>query len=82
MENDIPRLALSASDVAILLGISTRQVWAWDAGGQLGPAPVRLSERISRWDHSEVVEWWSACRREGRRIGRREWAAMTTEGGR
>jgi predicted DNA-binding transcriptional regulator AlpA len=69
-------LCLSAADVGRLLGISTRQVWNWDASGALGPAPTKMSERITRWDRSEIESWWAACRREGRRIGRREWRAM------
>ena len=69
-------LALSAADVGRLLGISARQVWAWDSGGQLGPAPGKMSERITRWDSGEVTRWWAACLAAGRRIGRTEWSMM------
>jgi len=82
MTATITPMALSAADLAVLLGVSTRQIWSWDSGGGLGPAAVKLSERVTRWDRAEVEAWWTACRREGRRIGRREWAAMREGGGR
>jgi predicted DNA-binding transcriptional regulator AlpA len=79
-ETTVQPLALSATDLGRLLSISVRQVWTWDSTGLLGPAPLKLSERISRWDRSEIERWWAACRAAGRRIGRREWLAMR-EGG-
>ena len=66
-------LALSAADVALLLGVSTRQVYQWDRQGLLGPEPVKMSDRITRWDRSEIERWWSACRGAGRPIHRGEW---------
>ncbi len=72
-------LCLSAADVGKLLGISARQVYAWHAAGTLGPVPVSLSERVTRWDRREIEAWWNTCRAAGRRIGRAEWLAR--EGG-
>jgi len=69
-------LALSAADLATMLGVSVRQIWQWDANGGIGPAPVKLSERVTRWDRRECEAWWDACRAAGRRIGRREWQTM------
>jgi len=73
---DVQPLALSAADLAAMLSISRRQVWAMHQAGSLGPAPVPLSERLRRWDRAEVEEWWAACRAAGRRIGRKEWLRM------
>ena len=66
-------IALSAADIGRLLGVSQRQVYSWHAAGMLGPVPVSLSERVTRWDRAEVEAWWAACRAAGRCIGRREW---------
>ena len=67
------RLALSAHDVARMLSVSVRTVWQWDSNGRLGPVATALSPRCTRWDAGEVQSWWTACRREGRIIGREEW---------
>ncbi len=69
-------LALSAHDLARLLSVSVRTVWAWDSSGAIGPTATKLSERCSRWDRCEIEAWWALCRREGRRIGRQEWARL------
>ena len=66
-------LAYRASDVGALLSVSTRQVWAMHAAGSLGPSPISLSDRLTRWDAAEIQNWWDACRTAGRRIGREEW---------
>ena len=66
-------LAISAKHVADLLDVSTRQVWAMHASGSLGPPPIKLSDRLSRWDSGEIEAWWKACRAAGRIIGRQEW---------
>ncbi len=70
------RLAISAQSVAAMLDVSVRQVRDWQATGGIGPAPTALGERLLRWDAEEVRHWWSLCRREGRRIGRAEWARL------
>jgi predicted DNA-binding transcriptional regulator AlpA len=67
-------LAISAKHVADLLDVSTRQIWSMHQSGTLGPAPVKLSDRLARWDRSEVESWWQACREAGRNIGRQEWS--------
>ena len=77
----VQTLALSAADLAQMLGVSSRQIYTWHATGTLGPVPVVLSARVTRWDAKEVADWWTACRAAGRRIGRREWLAMMQEGG-
>lgn len=68
-------LALSAKDVAHLLGVSTRQIWSMNSSGQIGPAPIKLSPRTTRWDRREVEAWWCASREDGRPITRSEWLA-------
>jgi len=74
----IDPLALSAADIGRLLGVSQRQIYAWHAAGTLGPVPVSLSERVTRWDRREIEAWWLACRAAGRPITRSEWIAMQT----
>jgi len=69
----VESLAASAADVAGMLRVSTRQIWAMHASGQLGPVPVTFSARLTRWDAAEIRAWWDACRVAGRRIGRSEW---------
>ena len=72
-------IALSAGNIGRMFGISARQVYAWHAAGTLGPVPVALSERVTRWDAEEVREWWAACRAAGRIVPRSEW--LQQEGG-
>lgn len=72
-------LAASAADVAGMLRVSTRQVWAMHQAGTLGPVPVMLSPRLTRWDAAEIRNWWEACRAAGRRIGRTEWLQKLQE---
>jgi len=72
-EDVLMPLALSAGDVGRLLGVSQRQVYAWHASGTMGPVPVSLSERVTRWDATEIREWWAACRAAGRIVTRSEW---------
>jgi predicted DNA-binding transcriptional regulator AlpA len=66
-------VALSARDLAAMFSVSIRQVWAMHASGALGPIPVSLSDRVTRWDRKEVDLWWAACRAAGRAIKRAEW---------
>ena len=49
------RLALPAREVAQLLGISERHVWALEARGQL-PKPRRFGRSV-RWVRSELIAW-------------------------
>jgi predicted DNA-binding transcriptional regulator AlpA len=77
----IEHMALSAADVAAMLSISTRQLWSMHASGMLGPVPVSLGERLTRWDAAEVREWWRASKAAGRPITRSEWLAQHREGG-
>ena len=53
------RLALPAADVAKLLGISERHLWAMHATGRLGPRPIALG-RAKRWRVDELRAWLDA----------------------
>ena len=50
------RIALSARDVAQLLGVSERQVRRLTASGVL-PQPALIGSR-PRWDRDTVIAWW------------------------
>ena len=52
------RLALPAADVARLLGISERHVWALNSSGRL-PRPIRLGRAV-RWPVDELRAWLAA----------------------
>jgi len=51
-------IALSAEQVAELLGVSRAHVWRMLKRGQL-PPPARLG-RLSRWDRSGIERWLAA----------------------
>ena len=51
-------LAISARDLAGLLGISLRQCWRLNAAGRL-PKPVRLGGSV-RWSAEEISAWLAA----------------------
>jgi predicted DNA-binding transcriptional regulator AlpA len=55
---DSQRLALSAADVAKLLNISIRHVWALNSSNQL-PRPLKLG-RLTRWRASDICSWLEA----------------------
>jgi predicted DNA-binding transcriptional regulator AlpA len=65
-------LVLTAAEVAKLLGISTRHLWACHASGKLGPRPVSLG-RSKRWRLAEVQDWLEAGA-----PNREQWEAMST----
>jgi len=48
-------LAISANQLAELLGISKRHLWSLNAQGKL-PRPVRLGRAV-RWPLREIREW-------------------------
>ena len=52
------RLALPAGEVAKLLGISERHLWALNSSGRL-PRPVRLGRAV-RWNLAELRAWLEA----------------------
>ena len=52
------RLALSADEVAALLGISRVHVWKLASTGRL-PKPVRLGRAV-RWDRKNLEAWLAA----------------------
>ena len=66
-------LAFSANDLAVLFSVSVRQIWSMHQVGSLGPSPLRLGPRLSRWDRKEVEQWWYASKTVGRPISRNEW---------
>ena len=67
------RLALSAAEVAKLLGISERHLWALNSSGRL-PRPVRLGRAV-RWNLAELRGWLDAGCPE-----RSRWEAMRKGG--
>lgn len=71
--SSVEPMALSANDLAILLSVSVRQIWSMHQAGTLGPAPLCLGTRLSRWDRKEVDQWWAASKAAGRPIPRVEW---------
>ena len=52
-------VAISARELAALLGISTRHVWRMNACGKLGPKKRKLAGS-SKWDRQECMNWWNA----------------------
>lgn len=63
------RLVLPAEDVAKLLDISERHVWALNANGRL-PRPIRFGRSV-RWSLEELRAWLAAGAPK-----RSEWEAM------
>ena len=66
---DSDALAISARQLAGLLGISLRQAWRLNSAGKL-PKPIRLGGSV-RWGRQEIVDWFAACCPD-----RRTWTAM------
>lgn len=59
---------LTVDQVAALLGVSAATLNRWAAirettGEQIGPPCYTLSERVRRWDCSEVRSWLKQTRR-------------------
>jgi len=46
---------LNVHEVAQLLTVSVRTVWSWTYDGRL--AAVRLSDRVTRWRRSDVLQF-------------------------
>jgi len=51
-------MAISARELADLLGISMRQVWRLNSAGKL-PRPVRIGGSV-RWNRQEIMDWFEA----------------------
>jgi len=51
-------LAISARELAEMLGVSLRQVWRLNSAGKL-PKPIRLGGSV-RWNRHEVMDWFDA----------------------
>jgi len=49
-------LAISARELAQMLGVSLRQIWRLNASGKL-PRPLRLGGSV-RWDRDEILRWF------------------------
>ena len=54
----VERLAVPASEVAKLLNVSERHVWAMTSSGRL-PRPIRLGRRVL-WSRAEIAAWLEA----------------------
>lgn len=52
------RLAIPAFEVAKLLNVSERHIWAMTSSGRL-PRPIRLGRSV-RWNRAELQEWLAA----------------------
>jgi len=57
-EAGIPKIALSAEEVADALGISRAHVFKLHSGGRL-PRPIRLGRAV-RWPRKDLEEWLAA----------------------
>lgn len=53
----IERLLWSAADLAVVLGVDRSTVWAWDSSGKLGPMPVKVGAKFTRWRRREIETW-------------------------
>ena len=51
-------MLLSVKEVAKMLGIGERTVWAWAAEGRV-PEPLQLG-RLKRWRLEEIKQWIAA----------------------
>ena len=56
--NTSERIGLTVVEVAELLNVSTRHVWAMATTGRM-PAPKRLG-RAARWERAEIAAWFAA----------------------
>lgn len=54
----VERLAIPASEVAKLLNVSERHIWAMTSSGRL-PRPIRLGRRVL-WSRAEIASWLEA----------------------
>jgi len=50
-------MLLSAKDLATILGVDRSTIWAWDGSGKLGPLPVRIGSKCTRWRRREIEDW-------------------------
>ena len=50
---------LKDSQVSKRLSVSRASIWRWAAMGKF-PAPVKLSEGVSRWRLADIEEWENA----------------------
>lgn len=53
-----PRVSLGVKDVAQILGICSRGVYRLLNEGDF-PKPRKIG-RLSRWDRTEILNWWDA----------------------
>jgi len=50
------QLAVSARQLAEMLGVSLRQIWRLNSAGKL-PNSIRLGGSV-RWDRDEILKWF------------------------
>jgi predicted DNA-binding transcriptional regulator AlpA len=72
--NATERLALAAADLAKLLDLSERHIWALNASARL-PRPIRLG-RSTRWNLAEIQRWLDAGS-----PSRDQWEKLREQGG-
>jgi predicted DNA-binding transcriptional regulator AlpA len=51
-------LAITARDLAEMLGLSVRQIWRLNSAGKL-PKPLKIGGSV-RWKRQEVMNWFDA----------------------
>ncbi|MFC1765587.1 helix-turn-helix transcriptional regulator [Planctomycetota bacterium] len=51
-------LAISARQLAEMMGVSVRQIWRLNSSGKL-PKPIRLGGSV-RWNREEILNWFEA----------------------
>ena len=49
-------LLLTVQQVAAMLGLSRRTVFALTSSGKL-PAPIRIGQRLTRWRRRDIETW-------------------------
>ena len=52
--------AVNAAQAAKILGISRTLLYQMNSSGRLGPMPIKLSSRCTRWSVNELVQWVDA----------------------
>lgn len=51
-------LAITARNLADMLGLSVRQIWRLNSAGKL-PKPLKIGGSV-RWKRAEIVHWFDA----------------------
>lgn len=72
--SDTERLTATDSELARMLGISSRHLWNLDKTAKIGPAPIKLG-KSRRWNLADVRAWLDAGA-----PGRAEWESQRSQG--